>query len=145
MLSQGPMATRPLPAGPMTPMEGPQSQGPAVARFALHVGGRDPYAVADDVLVPLLVTRGGGEGAPRAEAGQLLAVEGAEVSAVTREGGALHVRCFNPTDEAVTVRLPDHRGWLLDLRGRPQQPFEGSFELAPWQITTAVLACSAQA
>jgi alpha-mannosidase len=150
MLSQGPMATRPLPAGPLTPMEGPQSQGPAVARFALHLGGRNPYAVADDAFVPLLVTRGGGgggggesgggEGGRRAEVGQLLAVDGAEVSAITREAGVLHVRVFNPTDQPTTVRIADHRGWLLDLRGRPLAPFEGRFELAPWQIATAALA-----
>ena len=66
MLSQGPMATRALPAGPLTPMEGTQSQFPVEARFALHLGGRDPYAVADDAFLPLLVTRGGGEAAPGA-------------------------------------------------------------------------------
>ncbi|HEX4868590.1 MAG TPA: hypothetical protein VFV32_13335 [Acidimicrobiales bacterium] len=140
MLSQGPMATRPLPAGPLTPMEGPQSQGPALARFALHLGGRDPYAVADDAFVPLLVTRGGGEGGGRGADGQLLAVEGAEVSAITREAGVLHVRVFNPTTQPVTVRIDGHRGWLLDLRGRPLSPFEGRFELTPWQIATAALA-----
>src|SRR5690606_35883579 len=57
MLSQGPMSTRPLPAGPLTPMEGPQSQGPAEARFAIHLGDRDPYAVVDDAFLPLRVTR----------------------------------------------------------------------------------------
>ena len=34
MLSQGPMLTRALPAGPLTPMEGTQSQFPVEARFA---------------------------------------------------------------------------------------------------------------
>ena len=42
MLSQGPMATRPLPAGPMTPMEGPQSQHRVEARFAIHAGRPRP-------------------------------------------------------------------------------------------------------
>ena len=53
MLSQGPMATRPLPAGPLTPMEGPQSQHRVEARVrgpprrARPVrGGRRPLAAA---------------------------------------------------------------------------------------------------
>src|SRR3546814_11263448 len=99
MLSQGPMATRPLPAGPLTPMEGPQSQGRAEASFAVHVGERDPYAVVDDVFLPLLVTRGGGVDADGATSGQALSVEGAEVSAIVREAGQLQVRVFNPSAE----------------------------------------------
>ncbi len=139
MLSQGPMATRPLPAGPLTAMEGPQSQGPVSASFAVHLGGRDPYAVVDDAFLPLLVTRGGGSAAAGAARGQALAIEGAEVSAITREAGALQVRVFNPTDERATVAIDGH-GWLMDLRGRPLSPFEGGFELGPWQIATASLA-----
>ncbi|HEV8114675.1 MAG TPA: hypothetical protein VGP53_00450, partial [Acidimicrobiales bacterium] len=139
MLSQGPMATRPLPAGPLAPMGGPQSQGRVEARLALHVGGRDPYAVADDAFVPLLVTRGGGPEAHGPTAGQALSVEGAEVSAIVREAGALHVRVFNPSPHPTTVTIEGHRGWLIDLRGRPMQPFEGSFDLTPWQIATANL------
>ena len=54
------MTTRPLPAGPLTAMEGPQSQGRVEARFAVHLGGRDPYEVVDDAFLPLCVTRGGG-------------------------------------------------------------------------------------
>jgi hypothetical protein len=138
MLSQGPMATRPLPAGPTTPMEGPQQQGPATASFALHLGDRSPYDVADDVLVPLMSTRAGGGTGP-AE-GQALAVSGAEVSAVVREAGRLHVRVFNPTDAPTQVRIAGRRGWLVDLRGRPVAPFEGGFGLEPWAIATAALA-----
>ena len=140
MLSQGPMATRPLPAGPMTPMEGPQSQHRVEARFALHTGGRDPYAVADDALLPLQVTRGGGAAGSRAASGQALALLGAEVSALTREAGSLRLRVFNPTERPTVVTLEEQRGWLLDLRGRPIRAFEGSFELGPWQIATAALA-----
>ncbi len=138
MLSQGPMATRPLPAGPMTPMEGPQQQGPVSASFALHLGDRNPYAVADDVLVPLLATRAGSGSGPAD--GQALSVSGAEVSAVVREGGALHVRVFNPTDDPAQVAIEGRHGWLVDLRGRPVAPFEGTFELEPWAIATAALA-----
>jgi len=140
MLSQGPMATRPLPAGPMTPMEGPQSQQRVEARFALHTGGRDPYAVVDDAFLPLLVTRGGGASASGAPTGHALAVAGAEVSAITREAGQLQVRVFNPSATGATVTIDGRRGWLVDLRGRPLRPFEGSFELGPWRIATATLA-----
>jgi mannosylglycerate hydrolase len=138
MLSQGPMATRPLPAGPLTPMEGPQQQGQVSARFALHVGERDPYAVVDDAFLPLLVTRAGG--GTRPSAGSALQVTGAEVSAVVRVAGALHVRVHNPSPEPTTVAIDGRRGWLVDLRGRPLAPFEGSFALGPWAIATAALA-----
>jgi mannosylglycerate hydrolase len=138
MLSQGPMTTRPLPAGPMTPMEGPQVQHPLTLRFALHVGDRDPYAITDDAFVPLLSTRAGGGDRP--STGQALRVEGAEVSAVVREGGTLHVRLFNPTPEPAAATIEGREGWLVDLRGRPVAPFEESIDLGPWQIVTAAIA-----
>jgi mannosylglycerate hydrolase len=154
MLSQGPMATRPLPAGPLTPMEGPQLQQPLTLRYAVATGELDPYALADDVLVPLVVarppgaSRGMGPAPPPAadagagagpDAGSALTVEGAEVSAVVRDGGTLVVRLFNPRPAATTVTIEGRSGWLVDLRGRPEQPFEGSFELRPWGLVTAAL------
>jgi hypothetical protein len=139
MLSQGPMATRPLPAGPLTPMEGPQSQHRAVADLAVHVGGRDPYALADEVLVPLQVTRGGGPDATGSLSGQALSISGAEVSAVVREAGQLVVRLFNPSAEPTTVDLGERTGWIVDLRGRPLERFEGSLELPPWAVRTVNL------
>jgi alpha-mannosidase len=139
MLSQGPMATRPLPAGPLTPMEGPQSQHRVEARFALHLGGRDPYAVVDDLSLPLQVSRGGGAAATGPTTGQALAITGAEVSSVVRDAGQLVVRVFNPHPTPTTVAIDGRAGWLVDLRGRPLQPFEGSFDLNPWQIATVNL------
>ncbi len=139
MLSQGPMATRPLPAGPLTPMEGPQSQHRVEARFAVHLGGRDPYAVADEVSVPLQVTRGGGPAATGTTTGRSLSIVGAEVSAVVRDAGQLVARVFNPSSERTTVTIEGRAGWLVDLRGRSVQPFEGSFDLNPWQIATVNL------
>jgi hypothetical protein len=106
--------------------------------FAVHVGDRDPYAVVDDAFVPLLVTQAGGGHAPAD--GDALRVSGAEVSAVVRIGGTVHVRVFNPTPDAATVRVDGRHGWLVDLRGRPLEPFEGSFPLRPWGIATAALA-----
>ncbi len=152
MLSRAPMPTRPLPAGPLIRMEGPQLQKRVTVRYAVAVGAVDPYALADEVLVPLRVVEGRcaseGVAAPdpevpaitRPAAGSALTVEGAEVSAVVREGGGLIVRVFNPGDAPTTVTIDGRRGWLVDLRGRPLEPFEGSFELRPWGIATAALA-----
>jgi hypothetical protein len=103
----------------------------------------DPFALADEVLVPLeVVESSDGASAGDADlpaAGSALAVDGAVVSAVIRDGGALTARVFNPRDEPADVRIDGRRGWLLDLRGRPVTPFEGSFTLRPWGIATAAL------
>ncbi len=149
MLSQVPMPTRPLPAGPLIRLEGPQLQKRLTRRYAVAVGDVDPFALADEVLVPLQVVEpaeppepSDGSSAGEADlpaAGSALAVEGAVVSAVVRECGALTVRVFNPRDEPADVRIDGRRGWLVDLRGRPVAPFEGSFTLRPWGIATAAL------
>jgi len=139
MLSRLGMALRPLPAGPMNVLDGPQMLGPVDVHYALSVAPGDPYRLADDVLVPLQVSGSFG-GGDRADRGTELTVEGAEVSSVRRDAGALEVRVFNPTDAATTVRLPGRSGWLVDLRGRPVAPFEGSFDLRPHGIATARLA-----
>ena len=154
MLSQMPMPTRPLPAGPLIRMEGPQLQKRLTRRYAVAIGDLDPFALADEMLVPLQVVQptDGPDGPDAARAaptvadpdlpgaGSALAVEGAVVSAVTREGGVLAVRLFNPRDEPAEVSIDGRRGWLVDLRGRPLGPFEGSFTLHPWGIATAALA-----
>ncbi len=140
MLSQSSMATRPLPAGPLLRLEGPQSQGHLVTTFAVHIGDRDPYALVDDVQLPLLVTRGGGPGATGALSGQALDVSGAEVSAIVREAGVLQVRLFNPSPHPATARIDGRRGWVVDLRGRRVRPFEDTIALGPWEIATAALA-----
>ena len=157
MLSQGPMATRPLPAGPLTPVEGAQLQRVVTMHYAVAVGDVDPYALADDVLVPLVVaedgparatasapagaTPTGGDGARPGgrRSGTALAVSGAEVSAVRREGATLVVRVFNPTDATTTVTVEGRSGWLVDLRGRPIAPFDGGVELRPHGIATLAL------
>ncbi|HEY5154607.1 MAG TPA: hypothetical protein VIJ47_07735, partial [Acidimicrobiales bacterium] len=145
MLSQGPMAYRPLPAGPTIAMEGPQMAGPLTVRYAVQTGDADPYALVDDAFLPLLVadptTIAGMAATPptEAESGQRFAVHGAEVSAVTRTGGKVQVRVWNPSDTSTEVLLDGQRGWLVDLRGHPVGPFEGGFELGPWRIATAVL------
>jgi hypothetical protein len=153
MLSQMPMPTRPLPAGPLIRMEGPQLQKRLTRRYAVAIGDVDPFALADEVLVPLQVVQPtDGPNGPDAAwatrtvadpdlpgAGSALDVQGAVVSAVTREGGGLTVRVFNPRDEPAEVSIDGRHGWLVDLRGRPLGPFEGSFTLRPWGIATAAL------
>jgi mannosylglycerate hydrolase len=139
MLSRLGIAYRPLPAGPLTPVEGLQMTGRTVSlRYALTVGDADPYALADDVLLPLEVVPALGSGT-RLPSGSALGIEGAEVSAVRRSGGALEVRVFNPTPHPTTVAVAGHSGWLVDLRGYPEVHFEGSFELRPFGIATARL------
>jgi hypothetical protein len=68
--------------------------------------------------------------------GSALAVEGAEVSSVRRVDGAIEVRVFNPERRLTTVNFPGRSGWLVDLRGQPREPFDGSFPLRPCGIAT---------
>ncbi len=136
MLSRLGMAYRPLPAGPLTPVEGLQMVGKAVeAHYALQIDCPDPYALVDDAFLPLELVHSPGLGT-RQDSGSMLRVEGAEVSAIRREAGALEVRVFNPTQSDTTVMLASRSGWLVDLRGRPVAPFEGSFVLRPFGIAT---------
>ncbi len=138
MLSRLGMTFRPLPAGPMDPLDGPQMLGPVDVHYALCVAEVDPFALVDDVLLPLCVSGSFG-GGDRPERGTELTVEGAEVSSVRRVADALEVRVFNPHDDATTVRVPGRSGWLVDLRGRAVAPFEGAFDLGPHRIATARL------
>jgi len=138
MLSRLGMSLRPLPAGPMMAIEGPQLLGPVEVHYALAVGEVDPYRMAADVLDPLL-TAGSFGGGDRAGSGSTLSVRGAEVSAVRRSAGQVEVRVFNPGPTATTVEIAGRSGWLVDLRGRPVTPFEGSFELRSEGIATARL------
>jgi alpha-mannosidase len=137
MLSQGPMPTRALQAGPTIAVDGPQMLGHVEVRYGIAVGDDvDPYALVDDAFLPLIVTNAAG-GGDQESRGSLLAVSGAEVSAVRRvPGGRLEVRVFNPSNDATTVDFGDRRGWLVDLRGRPLEPVDGSIELGPWRIAT---------
>ncbi len=135
-LSRGPMPSRPEPAGPVNPLEGPQLQERIEVRYGIHVGDGDPYALVDQAFLPLAVTPAAG-GGTRADRGQELEVSGAEVSALRRAPGGLELRVFNPTTETATVRVAGRRGWLVDLRGRPLEPFEGQFPLRAGGIATA--------
>jgi mannosylglycerate hydrolase len=139
MLSRLGMTYRPFPAGPLTSVEALQMLGERIEfHYALALGDIDAYAMADDVLLPLEVVSSLG-GGKRPASGSELSVDGAQVAAVRREQGELELRVYNPAEVATTVRLGDRSGWIIDLRGRPVAPFEGSFELGPFQIATARL------
>ncbi len=135
MLSRLGMSNRPLPAGPLIPLEGSQCLGPIRATYALATGDVDPYRMADDVLVPLAVGTATG-GGTRFQTGSTLIIRGAEVSAVRRCGGLLEVRVFNPTATTTTVEVPDRTGWLVGLGGRPLAPFAAGFDLRAFGIAT---------
>jgi hypothetical protein len=140
MLSRVDLGYRPLPAGPPIPMEGPQLLGPIEARYAVCVGPAvDPYALVDDVFVPLELrpTKGGGN---RTSSGTELAVTGVEVSAVRRVAGGLELRVFNPTPHDTTCAVDGRAGWVVDLRGAPVRPFDGVTTVRPWEIVTLLLA-----
>ena len=63
MLSRLGMAYRPLPAGPITAVEGLQLQGHMIeARYALCLSCDDPYTAADEFLLPLEVVYSPGGG-----------------------------------------------------------------------------------
>jgi mannosylglycerate hydrolase len=136
MLSRLGMAYRPLPAGPLTPVEGLQLQGHVVeARYALAVACTDAFALVDDVFAPLELVHSSG-GGDRAPSGSALEIAGAEVSSVRRVGGALEVRVFNPTGAEAAVSIGERSGWLVDLRGRPLHLVDGGFALRPFGIAT---------
>ncbi len=140
MLSRQGMTYRPLSAGPLTPVEGLQMTGRSIClHYALGLGVGDPYALADDVLLPLEVLASSG-GGTRPPAGSALPISGAEVSAVRRENGVLDVRVFNPDAVPTEVSIPGKTGWLVDLRGQPVGSFDGTFGLRPFEVATARLA-----
>ena len=148
-LSRAEPALRRNPAGPTLPLEGTQLPGRQRTEHAvlLHAGDwrvGDCYAAADELLVPFEHGRSTGPAEPtRAASGCALRVEGAEVSAVLRTPGGLVVRVFRTEPDAGPV-IVEHegapaRGWVVDLRGRPLAPFDGTVELTPWQICTLQL------
>ena len=96
------------------------------------------YRAADDVLLPLetVASFGGGQ---RPGRGSALAVRGAQVSSLRRKAGRLELRVFNPGPEPTEVEVAGRSGWLVDLRGRAQVPFEGRFPLGGFAIATARL------
>ncbi len=138
MLSRMGMATRPMTAGPMNPLDGPQMIGPHQVSYAIALGQHDPYRLADDVLVPLIPTASFGGGS-RPDRGSELTVRGAEVSSVRRVAGNLELRVYNPRPDPTVVEFAGRSGWLVDLRGMSLAPFEERFDLRAQGIATVRL------
>ena len=110
--------------------------------LTVHTGSwiqADLYALADDVLLPLDRARVVG-GGTRRSIDRPLRVQGAVTSAVLREADGLTLRVFNPLAQPTLVEIDlegtPARGWLIDLRGRPQARFEADFELRAGGIAT---------
>jgi len=142
MLSRLGMALRPMPAGPLTPVQGLQMLGrEIVADYAVALDVQDPWSLCDDVLVPLELTTTPG-GGWRADAGSCLEVRGAEISSLQVVDGLVELRVFNPADQPTLVELPGRRGWEVDLRGRATGAFEGTLELRARGIATLRLAAA---
>ena len=148
-LSRSEPSLRPNPAGPPVAVNGAQMLGGQRVEYAvyLHHGNwraADCYGAADAFLVPFERVRGGRPGGRVPATGHALRVEGAEVSAVTRNASGLAVRVFRTEPEAGTVTIEHDgapaRGWVVDLAGRPVAPFEAETELRPWEIVTLQLA-----
>jgi alpha-mannosidase len=141
---------RPNPAGPPSRLDGPQLAGTQRAEYAVlvHQGdwrAADCYGAADAFLVPFERARViAHSNASRPSSGTALRVEGAEVSAVHRVPGGLVVRVFRTAADVGRVAVEHEgvaaRGHVVDLRGRPLTPFEGSVELRPFEIATLRLA-----
>jgi mannosylglycerate hydrolase len=148
-LSRAAPAWRPNPAGPVVALEGSQMQGPHRVRYAFAFdrspldaddGVAEAYALVDDAWLPLEVVQPDGGAGDGGDSGQLLAVAGAEVSSLRATPGGLELRVFNPGSSEAMVVVAGRRGWLVDLRGRPLEPFSESFPLPPGRIATALLA-----
>ncbi|MGI8757501.1 MAG: alpha-mannosidase [Acidimicrobiales bacterium] len=143
VISQGPMTMRALPAGPPTLTPAAQMLGDHRAEMVLHLGGREPYAVADEAFTPLQVARlPGGDGLGDPDAlGQSLRVSGAEVSALRRrDDGRLELRAFETAGAPTTLRVAGRRGERTDLAGQSTgEPFEGELDLEPHRVVTLAL------
>lgn len=143
-LSRGPMASRPLPAGPEDPLEGAQALVPLTLRYAVAVDTDDlldPHQAHDRAFVPLQVVDADG-GGDLSDRGSWLQLEGATVDALLPDDreqpvpGAVVVRVHEPHGRPGELVVHDRRGAVIDLTGVELAPFEGRLALRPHQIVT---------
>ena len=139
---------RPNPAGPADALAGPQLQArsaPSMRCCRIAATGARPIATARPTPSPFrssgrVTTRGEPS---RPSVGNMLSVDGAEVSAVLRVPGGLVLRVFRTAADEGPVTIEHDgapaRGFVVDLRGRPVAPFEHELALNPWQIATVQL------
>ena len=142
-LSRGPMASRPLPAGPENEIEGAQSLSVHSLRYALRFdapedGPVEAYAFADRTWSPLIAVDAPGGGHLPAE-GSHLDVQGVEVDAVLREGEHLVVRGHEAAGRPGTLTITGRTGEVVDLLGNRLEAFDGTIALRPHQIVTVRL------
>jgi hypothetical protein len=138
VLSRPAPTGRPNAAGPPIPVGAAQLVGHHRVRYAVAIGASDPWRLTDLAWLPLQVRPAGGAGR-LPSSGSRLTVRGAEVSSLRRVNGVIELRVFNPADQPTTVAVPGHRGWLVDLRGRRLERWEGEFTLRAWGVATANL------
>ncbi|HKY76759.1 MAG TPA: glycoside hydrolase family 38 C-terminal domain-containing protein, partial [Acidimicrobiia bacterium] len=119
-LSRRRLALRPDPAGPAVPVEGAQVQGTRRWRYGLVLHSGDWEAAhlsrrADAFLNPLEVAVGSTApaGGARPPSGQVLRVDGAEVSAVVRDADDVMVRLFHPGSGPASATVGEE---TVDLR-----------------------------
>jgi mannosylglycerate hydrolase len=130
-LSRRRLPLRPDPAGPALPVVGAQVQGERRWRYGLllharHWEAADVTGRASAFLNPLEAVVGSSTGTVcrRPDEGQVLRVDGAEVSAVGCDGDGLVVRLFNPGAQLASARV-----------GGPEIP-EIEVGLRPGEIVT---------
>jgi mannosylglycerate hydrolase len=138
ILSQPAPTYRPNAAGPPDRLADTEMSGPVRVRYGVVVGAVDPWRCTEAAWNPLEVVYGTGRG-QQPRRGSHLQVSGAEVSSLRRVAGALEIRVFNPADAPAVVTVAGRSGWLVDLLGRPLEPWEGSFVLPPRGLATARL------
>ena len=100
--------------------------GPVEARYAIAVGDVDPFALADDFLLPLEVAIAPGDGHGRRHrpgAGGRRAPRCPPCDACP---AASRCACGIRRDEPTTATILDGVGWVVDLRGRPVASVRGS-------------------
>ncbi|HEY0397828.1 MAG TPA: hypothetical protein VGF00_05545, partial [Acidimicrobiia bacterium] len=132
-LSRRRLALRPEPAGPALRVVGAQVQGERRWRYGMLLHARhwetaDVSGRASAFLDPLEAVAGSATAAAtdsrRPAEGQILRVDGAEVSAVGRDGDGLVIRLFNPGAQLASARV-----------GGPEIP-EIEVGLRPGEIVT---------
>ena len=140
MLSRLGMAYRPFPAGPVTPVEGLQMRGKRVDA-ALRARSRLRGPVPPRRRRPAPARTGArpsaAAAAPRRAASWRSTAPRSAHS--TGSPACSSSGSSTPAPRRTVVSIPGRSGWLVDLRGYPLEPFEGSFELRPFGIATARL------
>ncbi len=138
-LSRGPMASRPLPAGPENELLGSQLQKPLTLQYAIALNYPDPYELADRVWSPVQVVESLGGGSLN-DSGSKLEVSGMEVDAVlTDSSGRLVIRCHEPLGHQGWMRVPGRAGQIVDLLGNHLGEFSEELKVRPHQILTVAL------